>query len=289
MDLVLKEYRLRYRTALPVDAWSIHAFILNEKRNSWGAEIPPGLTADTGQVIDVQDNDNIELFKQQILLFRKWMFDRGYRNAPLYVTEYGVLMPDIYGFTMERVNAYMNKTFDFMLNTVDAVYGYPADGGRLVQRFSWYSTADKFRITGSDISGFNGYLYDPDAGYQSTAMGDNYAAYTARLAEVTDPIAVNLVADPATPLVSDGVATIQLDGEDRECWQHACQADLQRAFLQWRSCQRRYTDRRHANCPTFRLWQHWTGHCQMDECGARQLYRLCTSHPRCRISRCESQ
>lgn len=158
----------------------------------------------------MQDNDNIELFKQQILLFRKWMFDRGYRNAPLYVTEYGVLMPDIYGFTMERVNAYMNKTFDFMLNTVDAVYGYPADGGRLVQRFSWYSTADKFRITGSDISGFNGYLYDPDAGYQSTAMGDNYAAYTARLAEVTDPIAVNLVADPATPLVSDGVATIQL-------------------------------------------------------------------------------
>lgn len=52
---------------MPVDGWSIHNFILNEVScdydpgNCWGAGIPPGINADVGEVLDVQDNDNMDL------------------------------------------------------------------------------------------------------------------------------------------------------------------------------------------------------------------------------------
>ena len=65
------------------------------------------------------------------------MARQGYRSYPLIVTEFGVLMPDDYGFTTERVNSFMSATFDFLQNTADAGLGDPMDGNRLVQKWSY--------------------------------------------------------------------------------------------------------------------------------------------------------
>ncbi len=118
------------------------------------------------------------LFQEQIVRFRQWMFDKGYREKPLYLTEYGVLMPADYGFPPSTVNTFMNQTFQFLLNTTDAKLGYPADGNRLVQRLSWYSTSD-------NVS-FNGYLFEQpglNQPYALTEMGQNYRTFTASVAE----------------------------------------------------------------------------------------------------------
>jgi hypothetical protein len=160
LDLVLASYQQQFGRALPADGWAIHNFILNEAscehyngdlQICWGADIPPGINATDGMRVGVDDNDNFELFKEQIVRFRQWMVRRGYRGLPVFLSEYGVLMPPEYGFPALRVNQYMNQTFDYLLNTTDPALGDPTDEYRLVQRFAWYSTTD---------TNFNGYIYN---------------------------------------------------------------------------------------------------------------------------------
>ncbi|HEX6383861.1 MAG TPA: CARDB domain-containing protein [Anaerolineae bacterium] len=183
LDMVLESYESSYGEPMPADGWSIHNFILNEvsceydETNCWGAEIPPGIDAPYGEIIAIDDNDNIDIFKQRIRDFRQWMADRGYGGLPVLLSEYGVLMPEWLGFPVTRVNTFMNNTFNYMLSATDSQLGDPNDGYRLIQKWAWYST-------GAPDDLYNGALFDAVT-KQRTAMGDNYAAYTAqRQAEI---------------------------------------------------------------------------------------------------------
>jgi hypothetical protein len=193
LDMVLDSYRALYGQQMPVDVWNIHAFILNERSctffpdDCWGADVPPGINAPEGNRYRIEDNASIEIFKQFVVDFRQWMADRGYRERPLIITEYGVLMPEDYGFPPSRVNAYMNATFDYLSTAVGAT-GYSADKGRLVQAWAWYSLADR---------NFNGWLYDPQSTAR-TVYGDNFVAYTAGLAPAVNLTPVQLRAEPIT-------------------------------------------------------------------------------------------
>ena len=94
LDIVLAEYKKRFGASMPVDAWATHNFILNEVRGGWGADIPPGIDAISGLVIeDVDETISLDLFTEQIQRFRLWLANNGYRDTPLYVSEYGVLFP----------------------------------------------------------------------------------------------------------------------------------------------------------------------------------------------------
>lgn len=179
LDWVWEYYQRTYGEPMPVDVWNIHNMILQELQGDWGCGIPRGLTETQGRLYGIADNDNIEIFKQHIVDFRTWMCDRGQRDKPLIISEYGVLMPAEYGFPPERVNAYMNATFDYLLIARDDHLGYPADGNRLVQRWLWFSLNDQpfSRETG----GFNGALFDYRySRYPGvmTPMGLNFKQYT---------------------------------------------------------------------------------------------------------------
>ncbi len=220
LDLVLEAYRSRYGRAMPVDGWSIHGFPLNEVsceaasvpgyeqyNQCWGAEIPPGVDDLIGMVFHVrgqnvndavQKTADIEIFKNQVVAFREWMLRNGYRNTPLYMSEYGVLMPAgrfTPDFPPSRVNTYMTESFDWLLSETDKDLGYPLDGNRLVQRLSWYSTSDNID--------FNGNLFNP-ATKARTSMGDNYASYAGALVEQADVFPHQILIDPPAPLASDG-------------------------------------------------------------------------------------
>lgn len=209
LDLVLAAYQDAYSAPLPADGWSLHNFILNERSceafpdSCWGAEIPPGIDADEGMVIsDLDDHINMDIFIQQIERFRRWMAENGYRNSPLYLTEYGVLLPAYLGFPPERVNQFMTATFDYMLHATDPALGYVQDGNRLVQRFSWFSATDP---------NFNGNLFvstsgtDPyDPPFVRTVIGDHFATYAAGMSAAPDLAVVSLAAAPL--LASDAVS-----------------------------------------------------------------------------------
>ncbi len=206
LDMVLNSYHQAFGEAMPVDGWSIHNFILNEVScaydpgNCWGAEIPPGIDEPFGEIVSVEDNDNFDRFKERVVRFRQWMKDRGYREKPLYLSEYGILMPPDYGFEAPRVNAFMNKTFDYLTTAASATLGYPADGNRLVQKWSWYSATDQ---------NYNGWLFDPGNG-QLTAMGQNYAAHTAAVTAQNDLSPWQLTTRPGSPHYAGTPLTLQL-------------------------------------------------------------------------------
>lgn len=223
LDLVLQSYYQTYKQKMPVDAWAFHNFILNEascahyapfypnpldlQQICWGAEIPPGVNATDGLRIDVQANDDFELFKQQVYAFRQWMADRGYRDTPAFLSEFGILMPpNLFepDFTPERVNNFMNATFDFLMNTTDPNIGHPADNNRLVQRFAWYSVDDNVD--------HNGFLFDrtlsPEVSL--TPMGANFMEYSHAVEDDVDFYPTELSVMGAPPLSSQGTTTVTL-------------------------------------------------------------------------------
>jgi hypothetical protein len=206
LDMVLAAYQDAYGERLPADGWSIHNFILNEiscqydDTNCWGAEVPRGINAPFGEVLTVEDSDRLDLFTERIARFRRWMFERGYGHLPLYLSEYGILFPQDYGFPPERVNAFMNATFDYLEQARDAQYGYSEDDRRLVQRWSWYSTDDPF---------FNGWLYD-SAPNTLSPMGQNFADFVSTVAAYHDLLPARVWTTPPSPFSQGGPVSLTL-------------------------------------------------------------------------------
>ena len=168
LDRVLDAYRDQTGEPMPVDIWNVHNFILREERDSWGVGIPPGMEATSGVLYEIDDNDSMEAFQNQILAFRRWMAERGQRNRPLVVSEYGIPMPPDYGFDEARVQAFLYATFDYFVSARDDAVGYPEDDNRLVQWWAWYSLADTAYPTGN--------LFDPLT-KAPTSLGVAFARY----------------------------------------------------------------------------------------------------------------
>ncbi len=171
LEMVLSFYQTRYGEVMPVDIWNIHNFILREERGSWGVDIPPGLTVNQGILYELDDHDDLEVFKAQIINFRQWLADRGQRDKPLIISEFGILMPEDYGFGPERVQRFLYGTYEFMLTATDEQIGYPADDNRLVQRWAWYSLSDRRYSTGNFIDFATGDLTSLGQAHQKFIAG----------------------------------------------------------------------------------------------------------------------
>jgi len=171
LERMLSVYEARYGEPMPVDVWNVHGFILREERDSWGVDIPSGMTADTGVLYEIDDHDDLSILRSHIWAFRRWMADHGQRDKPLVVSEYGILMPSDYGFPPAAVRAFLEGSFDLFLTASDGAVGYPRDGGRLVQWWCWYSLAapEDYYPTGN--------LFDP-ATKALTPLGAAFASYT---------------------------------------------------------------------------------------------------------------
>jgi hypothetical protein len=161
LDRVLAAYQAAYGAPLPVDVWNIHNAILQEVRDGWGADIPPGFDEiDEGVIREPWENYDTEIFKQQVMVFRRWMSDTVvYKGYPLIVSEFGILMPEgWWDYGADDVNAFMDATFQFL------------------QRWAWFSL-DNPPYDPDIEQTFNGNLFDP---YTTaiTDYGRNYATHT---------------------------------------------------------------------------------------------------------------
>jgi hypothetical protein len=153
LERVWNEYARLYGLPMPVDIWSIHLYVLQELKGSYGADIPPGFQETSGAQYTILDNKDFSKAWAQVVSFRTWMKSHGQQDKPLIISEYGVTYPawvdddcltypDTAGcaFSPEEVrDDYMYPSFDAFLNYTDAAIGYPADGNRLVQRWNWFS------------------------------------------------------------------------------------------------------------------------------------------------------
>jgi hypothetical protein len=141
LDRVLAEYRNLYGEAMPVDWWTLHGYVLREVRGGWGVDIPPGFTENQGVLYASADHGRLDLFRAQIAAFREWMAANGYRDKPLALTEFGLLLGAGDGYTPQAAARYLEQSVAWLAAAADESIGYPADGNRLVQRWAWFSLA----------------------------------------------------------------------------------------------------------------------------------------------------
>jgi hypothetical protein len=176
LDLILDAYQDQYGEPMPVDVWNVHNYVLREGVTGWGCGVPPGTDPSLAIDYDIQDHDRLDYWTGHLVATRQWMRDRGYRDRPLVVTEFGILMPEFYGYDHPRVRAFMLATFDWLTTATDPDTGYPADGDRLVQAWAWFS------LSGSTFETWPvwSHLFDPDT-LSITDLGREFGAYTAPL------------------------------------------------------------------------------------------------------------
>ncbi len=198
LDIVWDTYQQAYGETMPVDVWNIHAFILREVHDSWGASTPPGVPTSCGIDYPLRDGDDIDVLRDNLIAFRQWMKDKGEQDKPLIISEYGVLWPEYYPntqtpfpdedgltFSPARVSHFMTQTFDLFLDETFPAVGYPQDDYRLVQAWAWYSL--------SEDQQYNGYLFcnqglwpptcQQAGSGQISPMGQTFADYVAALAD----------------------------------------------------------------------------------------------------------
>ncbi|HHY56594.1 MAG TPA: hypothetical protein GYA08_14295 [Chloroflexi bacterium] len=168
LDRVWDFYQSLYGAPMPVDVWNMHAFVLREERGGWGVNIPPGFYIDhRGELWEIDEHDNLTLVETQVRDMRQWMAAHGQQEKPLWITEYGILMPATYGFDAARVIAFMEGSFDLFQSLRDPTTGLAEDDYRLVQRWNWYSARDSRYPTGNLFDNYG----------RSTPVGDAYWAY----------------------------------------------------------------------------------------------------------------
>lgn len=150
LDAILESYRTLFQEEIQIDVWTIHTFVLREDIDDWGVGLPPGFEErERGLLWDIEDHDNLTLVENQVRLMRRWMEKKGQREKPLYVTEYGILMPEDYGFSPSRTIDFMIGSFDLFRRLRDPEMGYSPDDNRLVQRWVWFSSRYALYPTGN--------------------------------------------------------------------------------------------------------------------------------------------
>lgn len=204
LERVLEAYRSEYGVEIPVDVWNTHMQILRENwweqdyrydgnccvGGSWGAGYPVGMNpydpvVREAALSDLSSCDSADagLLREFVWEMRRWLVDHGQADKPLIITEYGVLMPnDRLRNGAADVIAFMESTFAFLFTATDPELGYSADGGRLVQRWLWYSLNAPLPECHPDYgctSEYNGALYDWRAPDTLTPYGEAFARQAA--------------------------------------------------------------------------------------------------------------
>jgi len=238
LDLMWAAYEQKYDAPMPVDIWTIHAYVMpeltaaGEPNNIASAALGTDLSLgkrgsgyDKKQCSDPEvyclaEHDDLSLLEEQIVSMRQWMKAHGQRDKPLVVTEYSTLyhyivnedgscggLKDEFGncFTPTRVSEFMHETFDYFKYAQDPSLGMPTDNNNLVQQWIWY---DAYAW---DIGSSNLLDHDKQA---LTKMGRTFKNYV--LAEQTS---VNLVVENVSGNVisidENDLATVQLSASFR--------------------------------------------------------------------------
>ena len=193
LDIVLDAYEAAYGGPLPADGWAVHLYVLSETGDG-DANIALGTSSELGVLYSGKcsnqntwchaEHDDISIVNGLIVRMRQWMRDRGYRNRPLLVTEFGILKPYHLGpgatcskttcsatgdgcfcdelgesFHAQRVADFVTGAFELMRTATDTNLGYPADDYRLIQQMLWFHLATRV----PDALGHAANLANPDA------------------------------------------------------------------------------------------------------------------------------
>lgn len=247
LDFVWDAYVARYGESMPVDVWNMHIYILAEKHpwevpiNAWvamGTDQSLAISTGTGtgnscmdpydDVWCLAEHQDMVIYEQMLRDMRQWMADRGERNKPLIITEFGNLLRytdngdgtcdprDELGLCWDhdRVSQFVYDSTDLMMTATDPTTGFPADENRLAQQWLWFSI-------------WHGTQAEPDIAQAGNMLVDNFDDYTPGALEALSPMGHAMrnqaLAEPILPnllirelqaeveSIGQTVATVRLD------------------------------------------------------------------------------
>ncbi len=187
LDKVLNRYEQLYGERLPTDVWNIHLYAFQERAGFSGAGVPPDASSSVGWTYNWAQMVDLGILAQNLRAMRQWMAERGERDKPLIITEFGQLVPDDGSYVMDGLrftrqvsHDYLVGCFTHFMTATDELIGYPADGNRLVQLWAWYSLYDSYY--GGDlvfygVSGYPDGSLTPAGGAMAQLSAQNWTLY----------------------------------------------------------------------------------------------------------------
>lgn len=183
LDRVWAAHRQLYGSAMQVDVWNMHIYVLPELEPdgitpNGIANIALGTDPSLGKrssgndsqlcsdpnVYCYAEHDDLAVFGEQVVAMRQWMKAHGQQQKPLIISEFSILYPysiredgcflrDEYGncFTPNRVSTFMTHTFNYLNHLQDEDLGYTLDEDRLVQQWLWFSIFTEYAGNVSNI------------------------------------------------------------------------------------------------------------------------------------------
>lgn len=179
LNMVYDAYKEMYGMPMPVDIWNMHLYVLPEVLPNRQPNGIAGIALGTDPAIAISErydptgngnpanfkdscpradvycyaeHDSMQAFAEQVVRMRQWMASKGYRNRPLILSEYSLLLPyqyagssdlfyDEFGqtFNPARVETFMRESFEYLSTATDPNLGFPDDGNRLIQQWLWFS------------------------------------------------------------------------------------------------------------------------------------------------------
>jgi len=116
--------------------------ILQTYKNNYGQNIPVDFYTVTSHVFEKHGVD-IDIFKEQIINFRKFLAKQGESDKGLIITEFGCALK---GASITEIVDFMSDAFIFLSTAKDEKFGCTTDDKRLVQRWGWFTLHSVSRL-----------------------------------------------------------------------------------------------------------------------------------------------
>ncbi len=254
LDIMWATYLEEFGLSMPVDVWTYHIYILAEYNDRAGLNADGKVALGTDialakllahadpskcpldKVYCRAEHDDINIFAEQTVALRTWMKQHGQQDKPLILTEYSLLFPfldyddpinptvcylmDEEGncFTAERVNEFMNASFEYLETAIDPSIGYPNDNYRLVQQWMWFSLWVPLNSNGGSASvllkeDYNTDAYGPGAIESLSEMGMNFRNEVLSKASTHNLYASNAKSVTGVTIAPSNTATVTLSVE----------------------------------------------------------------------------
>lgn len=166
MEKVLKIYKSKYGTKMPVDVFQLHPYMF-----------------------DGTNAFKINMFKQSVTSFRSMLQKQGYKDKEVWITEWGNLVDDPNkknDTSFADSIKIMNEGIPWLTRANSSTDGMTRDSNKLVQRWGWFT----FKYL-SDNPAYKyqhkyTYMFDPVT-QQLNSLGLNYKRLIQQYAGTTTP------------------------------------------------------------------------------------------------------
>lgn len=176
LDEMVYHYETEFEEGFPCDGFHIHGYSLPDDSPGVGRAYGVSDPDSDPNVANATENAawwntykpvSLSVFQEYMYNMRFWMFNNGFREKPLIVSEYGSLSD--YG--SYGIETYLEQTIEWAIDAVDLIIGCPEDGFRMIQEIAWFCI--NYHVNSTDQFPHS-WLFNRVSPYSIRSLGTKY-------------------------------------------------------------------------------------------------------------------